>query len=168
MSFPQLSAESVYGPHSQHKRAERWWERYSKAHKADDMKEEIDYLLAFFESAYCYREWAKKASGHDALDFCSDNEKYYWGIVRDLTNRSKHLSISQPSRDADFKIFREHDHFEKQTKKWVLKIRYAGNSFELRAIAHAAKYIIDRHSLTIPKAHWDFVNKKTIEVQGAY
>jgi hypothetical protein len=66
-------------------------------------------LLTFFLNCYALRDWLSKSStlAANVIDTEIDGS-FAMQLCRDLCNRSKHLTISRPSVDANFVITMEY------------------------------------------------------------
>jgi hypothetical protein len=101
--------QQVEGWKGQHERMLRWHGRVLEAGNLSASPDELDFLLAFFESCFHLRDWllASNAIDQQSLDalFQSSPELR---VCRDLANGFKHHSISRPSVDAQFSVVNEY------------------------------------------------------------
>jgi hypothetical protein len=101
--------QQLEGWPGQYHRMHRWYRRVVAAANANPSPDELDFLLAFFESSWHLREWllVTKAADQASLDalFQSSAELR---TCRDLANGFKHHSISRPSVDAQFSVVNEY------------------------------------------------------------
>jgi|APCry1669191674_1035369.scaffolds.fasta_scaffold31275_2 hypothetical protein len=71
-------------------------------------------------NCYALRDWFIKSgavSMREIDEMIGANESMR--LCRDVCNRSKHLTLREPSIDGHFQIFREYDHYE-NTSRWVI------------------------------------------------
>jgi hypothetical protein len=104
-----LTLQQVEGWRGQWARVSRWRERVVTAANGDPSADELDFLLAFFESAYHLRDWLTETgvvpsaevdryvASHIELQLC-----------RDIANGFKHHSLRRPSIDAEFAIVNQY------------------------------------------------------------
>ena len=101
--------QQVEGWQGQYERMLRWHKRANAAARSDVSPDELDFLLAFFESCFHLRDWllAVGSTDQQSLEelFKSHDELR---VCRDLANGFKHHSISRPSVDAQFSVVREY------------------------------------------------------------
>jgi hypothetical protein len=91
----------------------------------------LDHFLSVVESAYCYKEWRKKADKIDLPKQLSGTDIEIWHLARDIYNRRKHLTVGNPSIDPKFLIKRESDPFAQLVGKpdhWHLNIHFGRNN----------------------------------------
>lgn len=104
-----LTLQQVEGWQGQFSRMVRWRDRVLVAANGQRSPDELDFLLAFFESALHLRDWlaATRAVEECALElFFKSNVEL--GICRDLANGFKHHTITRPSLDAQFAIVNQY------------------------------------------------------------
>ena len=137
--MPALSAENIRGWRSQLQRVHRWHERLKQP--ADDV-DRLDTYLAFFINCYALRDWFDKsgAVSKATIDRHISNSECM-GICRDLCNRSKHFSISNPSFDEQFSLVREY-RGETEPNAWI--ILSCGKKVELYTLARECLEFWDR------------------------
>jgi hypothetical protein len=72
------------------------------------MRDELTYYLCFFMQAYAVRDWLTRQSivKSDEIDAAIAGD-LHMQICRDICNRCKHLTLSNPSIDADWSIYRQ-------------------------------------------------------------
>ena len=94
----------------------RWWDRIQNltARDRNDVHAQLDYYLAFFQSVHSLTDYAKKLNGPVLKDTRTKR------IVRDIANRSKHATISNPSFDEHYFICREFDPSSETTWRLVV------------------------------------------------
>jgi hypothetical protein len=95
------------GWQTQFKTLERWHQRVMDAKSKDDL---TDFLFAFFQNCYHFREWLELASDIPKADldalFLANPEL---GICRDICNVTKHFSLSrQPSQKFEVSFVQEY------------------------------------------------------------
>lgn len=85
------------GWQSQFERVERWYERSRSARSEHD---QLDFLLAFFESSFALRDWLIDEGAVKEKEIESLFSKHVeLRINRDLANCFKHHTISRPSQE---------------------------------------------------------------------
>lgn len=104
-----LTLQELEGWRGQYERMVRWHGRVITAANSKASPDELDYLLAFFESCFHLREWllVTAATDQKSLEdlFLSKPELR---VCRDLANGFKHHTISKPSVDAQFSVVNEY------------------------------------------------------------
>lgn len=104
-----LTLQQVEGWQGQYQRMLRWHRRVIAAANGEPSADEVDFLLAFFESAHHLRDWLVRTGAVSTADlesFASAHVEI--GICRDIANGFKHHSISRSSVDAEFAIVRQY------------------------------------------------------------
>jgi hypothetical protein len=124
--------QRIQGWRGQHERVLRWHARVVAAANSEPSPDELDFLLAFFESCFHLRDWlladgATTLPGLDALFAGSAELK----VCRDLANGFKHHTISRPSVDAGFSLVNEY-----VPKNWPAKYKYPNGKWTVLAGAH--------------------------------
>lgn len=132
--------QQIEGWKGQYERMLRWHQRVIEAANSNPSPDELDYLLAFFESCFHLRDWllATKAIDQSSIDslFQTSSELR---VCRDLANGFKHHSISKPSIDAQFSVVNEYvpknwpSAHTYPNGKWV--VLAGGNQFGLVELA---------------------------------
>lgn len=118
---PNRSAEQILSWRSQLHRLDRWFARLGPGESESDI-EQLDFYLAYFMNCYALRDWFIKGdaiSQPDIDEMIGGNESMR--LCRDICNRSKHLTLKNPSIDGNFQIFREYSHYDKVTR-WVILV----------------------------------------------
>ena len=128
--------QQVEGWQGQYERMLRWHRRVTTDASPDD----LDFLLAFFESCFHLRDWLLAAGAADQQSlgalFKSSAELR---VCRDLANGFKHHSVSKPSVDARFSVVREYvpqnwpSAHAYPNGKWM--VLAGGHQFDLRELA---------------------------------
>jgi hypothetical protein len=123
-----MTLQEAVGWQGQYMRMCRWHERIKiLANDTKPSKDELDFLLAFFDSAFHLRDWLKVSGGFtkQSLDklFQSHVELK---ITRDIANAFKHFELSKPSQDGRFSIVNEYvpvdalGNFRYPNGKWTI------------------------------------------------
>lgn len=124
--------QQLEGWRGQYDRMHRWHCRVLGAANAVPSSDELDFLLAFFESSWHLRDWllATKAVDQAALDtlFQFSTELR---TCRDLANGFKHHSISRPSVDAQFSVVNDY-----VPKHWPSEHAYPNGKWTVLAGNH--------------------------------
>ena len=100
-----LTLQQVEGWRGQLARVSRWRQRVVTAANGEPSADEIDFLLAFFESAYHLRDWlvATGAVSNMEVDgYVASHIELQ--LCRDIANGFKHHSLRRPSIDAELAI----------------------------------------------------------------
>lgn len=109
--FPEhISTESLLGFWSQYARAGRQFERLTKTHPAEEnMNDPLDQFLFYFVCFHSLKDWLKAYTpeAHTKWEQRFKGSKE-WAVCRDISNRFKHLRLSQPSLADPFTIRREY------------------------------------------------------------
>jgi hypothetical protein len=101
-----LSAENVRGWRNQWERVNRWHGRLKQPVPDIDR---LDTYLAFFINCYALRDWLIQSGAASKTDLDAHISKSdCMKACRDLCNRSKHFSLSDPSFDDQFSLVREY------------------------------------------------------------
>lgn len=104
-----LTLQQVEGWPGQYERMLRWYRRVIAAADGERSADELDFLLAFFESAHHLRDWLARTGAVSAADLESFARSHVEiGICRDIANGFKHHSISRSSVDAEFAIVNQY------------------------------------------------------------
>jgi hypothetical protein len=104
LTLQQLEAWQV-----QFSRMLRWRGRIVGAANGQPSADELDFLLAFFDTAHHLRDWLDETDTiqRAQLDaFISTHAEL--GICRDIANGFKHHTISRPSVDGEFAIVNQY------------------------------------------------------------
>jgi hypothetical protein len=125
--------QQLEGWRGQYERMLRWQTRVGAAANAGNPSpDELDFLLAFFESCFHLREWLLVTSATDQKSledlFLS---KLELRVCRDLANGFKHHSISKPSVDAQFAVVNEY-----VPKAWPSTHAYPNGKWTVLAGGH--------------------------------
>ncbi len=127
-----LTLQELEGWRGQYDRMLRWHSRVIAAANAGPSADELDFLLAFFESCFHLREWLLVTSATDqkALEdlFLSKPELR---VCRDFANGFKHHTISKPSIDAQFSVVNEY-----VPKNWPSAHAYPDGKWTVLAVGH--------------------------------
>lgn len=114
-------------------RVRRWEARVRKLDadpsvSADDL---FDYTIALVQNAFAMRDWLKTSlpDRTSEIDLLFDSPRL--GLVRDLANGSKHLTISKPSVDAQHAVLRVHALGD--ARGWQLVVLHRGESVDVPA-----------------------------------
>jgi hypothetical protein len=104
-----LTLQQVEGWRGQLARVARWRQRVTIAAKGERSTDELDFLLAFFESAYHLRNWLIETRAASKIDV----DRYValhieLQLCRDIANGFKHHSLRRPSIDAEFAIVHQY------------------------------------------------------------
>jgi hypothetical protein len=85
-----------------------WPDRIRECNRsANRMRDELTFYLCFFSQAYAIRDWLAKQGiikSHEIDMAIAGNEAMK--ICRDICNRYKHYTLTNPSIDADWSIQR--------------------------------------------------------------
>jgi hypothetical protein len=93
-----LTLQQVEGWQGQYHRMLRWPRRVIGAANGEPSADELDYLLAFFESAHHLRDWLARTGAVSIAELESFAASHVEiGICRDIANGFKHHSISRQS-----------------------------------------------------------------------
>jgi hypothetical protein len=104
-----LTRQQVEGWQGQYQRMLRWHRRVIAAANSEPSADELDFLLAFFESAHHLRDWLTRTGAISAADLESFAAAHVEiGICRDIANGFKHHSITRSSVDAEFAIVNQY------------------------------------------------------------
>ena len=104
-----LTLQQLEGWRGQFSRMLRWRHRVVDAANGDRSVDELDFLLAFFESAHHLRDWLEETSTIQRMELDAlIGAHAELGICRDIANGFKHHSISRPSVDAEFAIVNQY------------------------------------------------------------
>lgn len=109
------SADRYGGWRNQYARMQRWETRAQNAIQnlpRTDFDDALDLALAYFVWCHSMRDWLirDQVFERNALDNTL-LEHPVWRIVRDVSNRSKHLILTQKPADAEWSVAREYDPF---------------------------------------------------------
>jgi hypothetical protein len=115
-----LNPDELIPPEEQWKlqwqRVIRWFQQSRKIKEKSKVSEpdafDIDVLIAFFQNCYHLKDWIRTSRPDLAQKlevFATKN--FEIGACRDICNGYKHKTISKPSHDPDFNLYREYDPF---------------------------------------------------------
>jgi hypothetical protein len=94
------------GWRGQWQRIHRWHSRITKAHELHDAE---DFLYAFFQNAYHFRDWlisdnaVAKAMADQLFATCIELR-----LCGDICNSTKHFVLSRPKQPREFSLAREY------------------------------------------------------------
>jgi hypothetical protein len=104
-----LTLQQVEGWRGQLARVMRWRERVATAANGEPSADEIDFLLAFFESAYHLRDWLVETGAVSNVEVDGYVASHIeLQLCRDIANGFKHHSLRRPSIDAEFAIVNQY------------------------------------------------------------
>lgn len=117
-----LSAHSINGWFGNFERVKRFYKLYLEE---KDGTQKLDFALSFFIFSYHLRDWIQIYEQIDKLEYDKKWSKFVNDypdikISRDICNVSKHLKISQESRDKNFHLFWEYDSFVTKSNDWTI------------------------------------------------
>ena len=143
-----VSAHTLQGWKGQYGRMFRFYKRTMDS--VDDL-DRLDFALTFFQNCYHLKDWIPVMERIGKSDWNKKWEQFVSSnieikICRDICNGTKHLSITAPSIDKDFAIFREYNPFHR-----VLGTR----STEFTIYADGQKYSLPDLMFGCIKA-WDY------------
>jgi hypothetical protein len=135
---------------SQWGRALRWYSRVQRIEGKSRMQEldvgDMDIILAFFQNCYHVRDWivASRPPLKNQLDDLFRSH-FEMGACRDICNGFKHKTVTNPTHDKDFNLYREYDYFEVMSGSGNSPVKYSAvfadgsdvRKFELFALAAA-------------------------------
>lgn len=104
----RLSAEKVQGWHRLYFSLADWPDRIRETHHSPNRsRDELTYYLCFFSQAYSVRDWLikQRVMKSEELD-SAVRATPAMQACRDICNRYKHFTISNPSLDAEWSIQR--------------------------------------------------------------
>ncbi len=107
MGFPN-SAEKVRGWSGLYLSLADWPDRIRECHRSPNrLRDELTFYLCFFAQAYSVRDWLVKQGvlKSSEIDEAIGGE-IAMQICRDICNRYKHYTLSNPSIDGDWSIQR--------------------------------------------------------------
>lgn len=96
----------------------------------------VDYFLAFFQNCYHLRDYLQNTNvvSKNELDKLFENSVKL-KACRDICNGTKHFSISKPSIDADFSIFRAYDYFNEYPNNEQWKVLVYDTTYDIVELA---------------------------------
>jgi len=104
-----LTLQQVEGWRGQLARVTRWRQRVVTAATGEPSADEIDFLLAFFESAYHLRDWLVETGAVSNVEVDGYVASHIeLQLCRDIANGFKHHSLRRPSIDAEFAIVNQY------------------------------------------------------------
>jgi hypothetical protein len=104
-----LTLQQVEGWRGQLARVTRWRQRVVTAANGEPSADELDFLLAFFESAYHLRDWLVETGALSNVEVDGYVASHIeLQLCRDIANGFKHHSLSRPSIDAEFAIVNQY------------------------------------------------------------
>jgi hypothetical protein len=104
-----LTLQRVEGWRGQLARVTRWRQRVVTAANGEPSADEIDFLLAFFESAYHLRDWLVETGAVSNVEVDGYVASHIeLQLCRDIANGFKHHSLRRPSIDAEFAIVNQY------------------------------------------------------------
>jgi hypothetical protein len=104
-----LTLQQVEGWRGQLARVTRWRQRVVTAANGEPSADEIDFLLAFFESAYHLRDWLVETGAVSNVEVDGYVASHIeLQLCRDMANGFKHHSLRRPSIDAEFAIVNQY------------------------------------------------------------
>ncbi len=104
-----LTLQQVEGWRGQLARVTRWRERVVTAANGEPSADELDFLLAFFESAYHLRDWLVETGAVSNVEVDGYVASHIeLQLCRDIANGFKHHSLRRPSVDAGFGIVNQY------------------------------------------------------------
>jgi hypothetical protein len=104
-----LTLQQLEGWQGQYHRTRRWHRRVIAAANGEPSADELDFLLAFFESAHHLRDWLARTGAVGVADLESFAAAHVEiGVCRDIANGFKHHSLSRSSVDAEFAIVNQY------------------------------------------------------------
>lgn len=117
-----LSAHSINGWLGNFERVKRFYKLYLEE---KDGTQKLDFALSFFIFSYHLRDWIKEYEQIDKAEYDKKWNEFANNypdikISRDICNVSKHLKISQESRDKNFHLFWEYDSFITKSNDWTI------------------------------------------------
>lgn len=127
-----LTLQQVQGWQGQFSRMLRWRDRVLAAANSSVSPDELDFLLAFFDSAFHLRDWlaSTEAIERQALDaFFEANVEL--GICRDIANGFKHHTITRQSVDGEFAIVNQY-----VPPRWPSQHKYPNGEWTVLADGH--------------------------------
>ena len=125
--FPP-SSHDYDGWLTQYRRTARWYAKLKQfqqtAVETELSAEAEDCIYAFFQNCFHLKEWVAKsgAATQRELDLFTSNHQELQ-ICRDICNGTKHMSIKQPSVDANFSTYREYDYLYGEGKPGATTFR---------------------------------------------
>jgi len=124
--MPEWLGGSALNPDITFPRDEQWkiqWNRVVRWHKrVNELRanqalgldaNDIDLVIAFFQNCYHLRDWLS-ASRPDLTANVDAfyNNSFEMAACRDVCNGFKHKTLTRPSLDAGFNLYREYDYFD--------------------------------------------------------
>jgi hypothetical protein len=104
-----LTLQQVEGWRGQLARVTRWRQRVVTAANGEPSADEIDFLLAFFESAYHLRDWFVETGAESNVEVDGYVASHIeLQLCRDIANGFKHHGLRRPSIDAEFAIVNQY------------------------------------------------------------
>lgn len=94
-------------------RVRRWYRRVQKIgmqmSQAVDTEDEHDFVYAFFQNCFYFRDWLKNAGAVSTAELDAFFQRHKeMQVSRDICNGTKHYRVDHPSVDAHFSIGREY------------------------------------------------------------
>jgi hypothetical protein len=104
-----LTLQRVEGWRGQLARVSRWRQRVVAAANGEPSADELDFLLAFFESAYHLRDWLVETGAVSNVEVDGYVASHIeLQLCRDIANGFKHHKLRRPSIDAEFGIVNQY------------------------------------------------------------
>ena len=135
------SADRVGGWKNQYARMRRWGTRAITALSdlpRTDFHTASDTTLAYFVWCHSLRDWLIKDNALTAEQVNIQLRKHStWKMVRDLANRSKHLTITQNPTDSEWSVAREYDPFAlliEGRERHHLNLYFQGQKYRLAQV----------------------------------
>jgi len=133
-----LNPDKLVEPHKQWvfqwKRVQRYYERSKRLNEKYQCEElshyDIDDLISFFLNAFHLKDWIISCHSDLEKDLELLFQKFEMGCCRDIANGFKHKTISRPSVESDFNLYREYDHFETDKNAVRCKIAFWDESIQ--------------------------------------
>ena len=93
-------------------RCVRWHRRLEALYKPDETHESydfVDYYLTLFQNLFACRDWLLGTPGLNPGSVETLFKSPELKLIRDIANGMKHLTINDPSIDAEFAMVQEYD-----------------------------------------------------------
>ena len=104
-----LTLQQVEDWRGQIARVSRWRERVVTAANGEPSADELDFLLAFFESAYHLRHWLVETGALSNVEVDGYVASHIeLQLCHDIANGFKHHNLRRPSIDAEFAIVNQY------------------------------------------------------------